>query len=80
MPVATVRSIALAAGFIAYPVFNDSGATIEAIIDRGTITEIVVRCWAGTAIIAYSKVEKRYCSPRWKCGKDLDAAIEESCR
>ena len=34
---------------------------IEAMTDRGPIVEIIVQCPAGTGIMTYSRMEKRFC-------------------
>lgn len=89
----TVMLVAIAAaGFTTYPGFGDRVATqppvpghvaarlgIEAIVDRGPIVEMIVRCRAGSAIISYSKVDKVYCSPKMVCGATLEKTISTAC-
>jgi hypothetical protein len=85
----SVALIVLAANFTAYPAFGDRGVTtprsaqsnsrVEATIDRGPISELVVRCRSGSAIISYSKVERVYCSPRHQCDRQLAALIKRTC-
>lgn len=53
---------------------------VEAVIDRGPIAELVVRCRAGTAIVSYSKVEKLYCGPGGACAASLGAVVARACR
>lgn len=71
--------IAAATGFIEYPVFVDPAAQVEATIDRGPIIELVVKCGNGTAIISYSKVERLYCTPQFKCQGALITAVRQTC-
>lgn len=66
--------------FSTYPGFDKPGAQVEAVIDRGSISELIVRCPAGTAIISYSKLERLYCTPARGCVGDLAGAIRTSCR
>jgi hypothetical protein len=77
------------ANFTAYPSYGDKGIAtprgaerhprVEASIDRGPITELIVRCPTGTAIISYSKVERRFCTPRLVCHRDLGRVVAQSC-
>jgi hypothetical protein len=62
-----------------YPGFTDVDSRIEAVIDRGLVAELVVRCEPGTAIIAASMVDQTYCTPKFACYAKLDRAISESC-
>jgi hypothetical protein len=52
---------------------------IEAQIDRGPIVELIVKCPKGVAIISYSKIEKLYCSPRFRCRRALTPVLADSC-
>jgi hypothetical protein len=63
-----------------YPGFTDSHSKIEAVIDRGLVAELVVRCEEGTAIVAASMVDQKFCTPKFVCYPALDRAISESCR
>lgn len=69
----------LTAIFSDYPVFLNKGAEVEAYTDRGPIVELIVRCPAGTGIISYSKIDKRYCSSKFICSPDIRAAIDNTC-
>jgi hypothetical protein len=40
---------AVATSFTTYPAFEDPTARIEAIVDKGPIAELIVRCNNGTA-------------------------------
>lgn len=85
----TITSLIVAANFTAYQTFGDRGITIpraagnqpriEATTDRGLIVEMIVRCPKGTAIISYSKIERKYCSPKFVCGGSLAAIVAKSC-
>lgn len=74
-----VSLILLSAGFIHYPGWVDPSERVEAIIDRGPILELIVRCPVGTAIMTYSKVERLYCTPQLACDPRLDVAHADSC-
>lgn len=78
----------LAAGLTAYPVYGDSGLVnrqiasvphVEASVDRGPISELIVRCQSGTAIISYSKIEKLFCAPDQTCDRDLRQIARHAC-
>lgn len=72
---------AAAAGtFTDYPVFLKPQARIEAVLDRGPIAELIVKCPEGTGILSYSKVERVYCTPVRGCTPDLKTAIVRTCR
>ena len=62
-----------------YPGFEDPNARIEAVMDKGLIAELVVRCNVGTGIIAASLIERTYCTPGFKCYASLATAIKETC-
>lgn len=88
MPLLSASALVVAA-ITAYPAYGDRGlvkppsierrAVVETVIDRGPILEIVVRCKAGTAVLSYSKVERRYCSPKHACDLSLATTIARSC-
>ena len=80
------------AGLTTYPGLGDNimrgqppqstvppGIKIEALVDRGPIVEMIVRCGVNTAIISYSKIEKLYCSPRMACSPALSDTLATSC-
>jgi hypothetical protein len=75
----SVGLIAAAQGFIDYPVFVDPSSRVEATIDRGPIVEMIVKCGDGTAIISYSKIEKLYCTPKFKCSAGLNTVLRQTC-
>lgn len=76
-----VLSIFLAGAiFSEYPVFLGKDSPIEAVIDRGPIAELIVKCPVGAAIFSYSKVDRQYCTPKARCFYDLKKAIDDSCR
>ena len=75
-----VAAAATLAGFNYYPGFVEGGARVEAIIDRGLIAELVIRCERGTGIIAVSKIERTFCTPKFHCVRSLEQAIRETCR
>lgn len=53
--------------------------SVEALVDRGPIVDLIVRCQSGTAIISFSKIERRYCTPQLECFRALDESIVRSC-
>lgn len=67
-------------GFNYYPGFEKDGVVVDAIIDKGLIAEVVIRCERGTGIIAVSKIERTFCTPAFRCHKSLRQAVEETCR
>ena len=66
--------------FTDYPVFVKPNVRIEAITDRGPIDELIVRCGTGSAILAYSKIERVFCTPSRGCTPELETAIARTCR
>ena len=68
-----------ASGLTDYPVFRRPAARIEAVIDRGPIQELIVKCGGGTAILSYSKVEKLYCDPKLRCHRNLGVVVAQTC-
>ena len=72
--------VALAATFTIYPGSRAPDAHIEAYIDRGPIVELIVRCPVGTAIISYSKMERRYCGPDLVCDRSMATVVRRTCR
>ena len=54
-------------------------SAVEAVVDRGPILELIVRCPVGTAIITYSRPEALYCGPSGVCGGNRDQAIRRAC-
>lgn len=76
---ATLTVIA-AATFTLFTGPNTPDPKIEALIDRGPIVEMIVRCPVGTAIITYSKMERVFCDPRLRCGQDKNTVIARTCR
>lgn len=78
---------ATSAGFTTYPAYQrrlltrpEAAARVEAIVDRGPISELIVRCPRGTAIISYSKYERLFCAPRGGCGASLASTVRRACR
>jgi len=75
-----IVAVSITSGLTDYPGFRQSGAVVEAQIDRGPIVELVINCRHGrSAIISYSKVDRRYCTPRFECGGSLKHAVAETC-
>ena len=77
-----VASVVLVAStpFIQYaPPTSRQPPQIEAIVDRGPIIELIVRCPAGTAIVSYSKVERVFCSPKGSCSGNRVVIFRQSC-
>ena len=70
---------AAAGSFVDYPAFLNPGSRIEAVLDRGPIAELIVKCPGGTGILSYSKVERLYCTPVRGCTPDLKKAINRTC-
>ena len=81
--VATVLMMTPArASFTAYPAFGDNApapSQVEAIVDKGLILHIIVRCRTGSAIVTYSKAERLYCTPRHACGGELGRTLAATC-
>lgn len=70
----------LATGFTLYNPQSGPSPRIEAVTDKGTILELIVRCPQGSAILSYSKIERIYCDPKLRCGPDLKTLIRRTCR
>ena len=68
-----------ASGLTDYPAFIQPNARVEAVIDRGHIQELIVKCGAGTAILSYSKVERLYCDPHLRCHPNLGVVVKRTC-
>ena len=66
--------------FTIYSGPNSPDPRIEALIDRGPIVEMIVRCRVGTAIITYSKMEGLFCDPRLRCDRDQNTVFTRTCR
>jgi hypothetical protein len=67
-------------GFIYYPGFVEPGQRVEALIDKGPIVEMIVRCRTGTGIVAVSKYEGLFCAPDFTCYSTLKPALARTCR
>ena len=66
--------------FSEYPGFLNSDSQVEAIVDRGPILELIVKCGDGTAILSFSKIEHLYCTPNGSgCFRALRSALESTC-
>lgn len=65
---------------IDYPAFARRPGPIEAVIEKGAIVEMIVRCPAGTGILSYSKADRRYCSSRNACFATFTPALRDTCR
>ncbi|MGQ0672745.1 MAG: hypothetical protein ACT4N2_07700 [Hyphomicrobium sp.] len=73
-------AVAAAAGnFVDYPGFLHPGARIEAVLDRGIIAELIVKCPQGSGIVSYSKAEKVFCTPHGGCTPSIKKAIARTC-
>jgi hypothetical protein len=75
-----VAGFMLTAIYSDYPAFLKRAGVIEAYTDRGPIVEMIVRCPVGTGIMSYSKLERRYCSSKFKCSTTLTSAVTDTCR
>ena len=75
-----IMASAISGNFSVYPGFVTPGQTLEAIIDRGPIVELIVRCERGTGILSYSKLDRAFCVPDMTCYTTLDRAMAKLCR
>jgi hypothetical protein len=66
-------------GFSLYPRPLSPEPRIEAIIQRGAIFELIVKCETGSAIISFAPADGMYCSPSFKCSRDRAETIAASC-
>ena len=73
-------SLQLSTGLTDYPRAAVGTAVVEAVVDRGPIQELIVRCPAGKAILSYSKVERLFCGRGAGCGRDLPTVVQRVCR
>ena len=71
--------VLLASLFTTHPGAVRVNRGVEAVVDRGVIVEMIVRCQTGIAIISFSKIERRYCTPLFECFTNLDVTIRRSC-
>lgn len=71
--------VLLASLFTTHPGTVRVNRGVEAVVDRGVIVEMIVRCQTGIAIISFSKIERRYCTPQFECFTNLDVTIRRSC-
>jgi hypothetical protein len=65
--------------FTLYPPPSSPEPRIEAIIERGIISELIVKCVHGTAIISYSPTDGMYCLSPSNCSTDRMDIIDQSC-
>jgi hypothetical protein len=72
--------LAAATHFNYYPSFHEPGQRVEALIDKGPIAELIVRCAKGTGIVAVSKYDGLFCAPDFTCFKTLKPALARTCR
>jgi hypothetical protein len=66
-------------GFTLSPPPSSPEPRIEAIIQRGIISELIVKCVDGTAIISYSPTDGMYCLSPSNCSTDRLEIIDQSC-
>ena len=52
---------------------------VEAVVGRGPIAEVIVRCPRGTAIVSFSKIENVFCTPKDGCHRNLHPAAMLAC-
>jgi hypothetical protein len=71
--------LASTTGFNDYPAFLRPSAQVEAVIDRGPIQELIIKCRGGTAIVSFSKIDRKYCSPKFVCHSTLAAVLRNTC-
>ncbi len=71
---------ALSTTFTVYPGFTNPQQPVEAKRDLGPVYEFTIKCPLSTGIMAYSKVEKLFCTSDWTCYRELQAAIDHLCK
>ena len=59
--------------------YVDGGRTIQGFLNAGAIQELIIKCGDGTAIISFSKVERRFCTPRLQCDPSLRVVVARTC-
>lgn len=74
-----VAAVAAASVFSDYPGVRNANTAIEAIIDKGLVVEMIVRCDHNTGIVTYSRADRRYCDSRLRCHASLRAARRATC-
>ena len=53
---------------------------VVAIVDRGLVSEVIVRCAKGeSAIVSFSKTEKVFCAPNGGCSDALRPIAARAC-
>ena len=65
--------------FTTYPAFYKNRARVEAVIDKGLMQEIIIRCFASTGIVTFSKAERVYCTPDHQCFDQFKTAVGRLC-
>ncbi|MEL6290739.1 MAG: hypothetical protein AAFQ44_02970 [Pseudomonadota bacterium] len=75
-----LATAAVAGNFATYPGMNTPGSRVEAVLDRGMIFELIVRCEDGTGIISFAKNDRKYCLPSGRCTTSFDVAVQRLCR
>jgi hypothetical protein len=75
-----LASTAAATLFNYFPGLSNEASRISAIIDRGLVAELVVKCDEGEGIVAASLAEQTFCAPNFTCYEDLGEAISATCR
>lgn len=52
---------------------------VEAVVDRGPVSEVIVRCSSGRATVSFSKADKVFCAPKAGCARDLSPIAARAC-
>ncbi len=62
-----------------YPGALSRRSPVEAMVDKGLIVELVVRCGDRAGILTYSKVDRRFCDASLRCHARLGEARAATC-
>jgi len=66
--------------FIVYFGTHGEHGVVEVLTDKGPIFELIVKCpIGGEGVIAYSKIEKKFCSPKFVCSPSLAQTVGRTC-
>lgn len=71
--------LAVAGGFTTYVPPSRVPPRVEAVIQRGILSELVIKCASGTAVISYSEGDGKYCINLQDCSRDGETMIFKAC-
>ena len=71
---------AKSAPYVDYQRGKRFGPAVLSMTDRGPVVELAVDCLAGAfGIVAYSKIDRMFCDPKFKCGREFAPVYRRTC-